>query len=201
VTRLLVIALALGLWALMAPTAAEAQAAQWPFRSKLELRECGTGRVFSPTDPFYKEVAPKVATAFTTGLSCLKSNPNTPNRAAKLNDLLQSGQTIRIFFHCSADDMNDPSNDACGASRASPFAGQLVQFHDRALKPDGPCGCLEATVFHEFIHVTSSSAECPAYRCAKDCFACARPVPTEVNGENCTSYKTCCDLGRVCCAP
>lgn len=166
----------------------------WPWGGTLTLKTCGTGERIEESSSTYARLAPKVIAGLATGLGCLEANPSTPKRAEGLRKWLDQNTDHVLFFLCTDEEMNSSRDaNACGASRAV-FGGALIQFHLFVENPSR-CGCVEATVYHELLHVTSSGkAECPPYRCAKSCFECAVPVPRYPGGgEDCDRVPSCCD--------
>ncbi len=143
----------------------------WP-AAKVRLIDCRTGKSLPDADTRYDTFS----MALEKGLTCLRNNPNTPQRAKALDKAIHPFfGAFTAYVNCDATQMNlSPSKWAtrCGQTRPG-FGGAIVQFPPHW----DSCGCVEGNIFHESIHATSSLSECPSYGCAHACFSCAPEPP------------------------
>jgi hypothetical protein len=147
-------------------------------------------------DPLYRTVKPGLIEGIKTGLECLRTK--APKRYEKMREKLEGTgsfffggpPTLNFVFECL-------NFRACAGTPS--FRANTIWFVPSAVR--GTCnGCFPSIVFHEMLHLTSTgTAECISYVCAKECFACAAPVPEVIENEaggkeDCRQCLSCTDL-------
>jgi hypothetical protein len=148
-------------------------------------------------EPLYRTVRPGLIEGIKTGLECLRTK--APRRHERMREKLEGTggfffggpPALNFVFECL---------HPTGCSGTPSQRANTIWFVPATVR--GTCnGCFPSAVFHEMLHLTSTSAaECITYRCAKECFACAAPVLDEIENEasgkkeDCRPCLSCTDL-------